>query len=48
MKLFLDTANLDEIREAASWGIIDVTILAFNRLVPSSKAKKSANSSPLR
>jgi transaldolase len=23
MKLFIDTANLDEIREAASWGIID-------------------------
>ena len=23
MKLFLDTANLDEIREAHSWGIID-------------------------
>jgi transaldolase len=23
MKFFLDTANLDEIREAASWGIID-------------------------
>ncbi|MEZ4272000.1 MAG: fructose-6-phosphate aldolase [Myxococcota bacterium] len=23
MKLFIDTANIDEIREAASWGIID-------------------------
>ncbi len=23
MKLFIDTANLDEIREAASWGILD-------------------------
>jgi transaldolase len=23
MKLFIDTANLDEIREAASWGVID-------------------------
>jgi transaldolase len=23
MKLFLDTANLDEIRDAASWGVID-------------------------
>ncbi|MDI6783754.1 MAG: transaldolase family protein, partial [bacterium] len=23
MKLFIDTANLDEIREANSWGIID-------------------------
>ena len=23
MKLFIDTANLDEIREAASWGIVD-------------------------
>lgn len=23
MKLFLDTANLDEIREAASWGVLD-------------------------
>ncbi|HNC97329.1 MAG TPA: transaldolase family protein, partial [Myxococcota bacterium] len=23
MKLFIDSANLDEIREAASWGIID-------------------------
>jgi transaldolase len=23
MKLFLDTANIDEIREAASWGILD-------------------------
>jgi transaldolase len=23
MKIFLDTANLDEIREAASWGILD-------------------------
>ena len=23
MKIFLDTANLDEIREAASWGIVD-------------------------
>ena len=23
MKLFIDTANLDEIREAASWGVVD-------------------------
>ena len=23
MKYFLDTANLDQIREAASWGILD-------------------------
>ncbi len=23
MKLFLDTANLDELRKGASWGIID-------------------------
>ena len=23
MKLFIDTANIDEIREAASWGILD-------------------------
>ena len=23
MKIFLDTANVDEIREANSWGIID-------------------------
>ena len=23
MKLFIDTANLAEIREAASWGILD-------------------------
>ena len=23
MKLFIDTANVDEIREAASWGILD-------------------------
>lgn len=23
MKIFLDTANVEEIREAASWGIVD-------------------------
>ncbi len=23
MKIFIDTANLDEIREASAWGIID-------------------------
>jgi transaldolase len=23
MKLFLDTANLEEIRTAASWGVVD-------------------------
>ena len=23
MKIFIDTANIEEIREAASWGILD-------------------------
>ena len=23
MKIFLDTANLDQIKEASSWGIVD-------------------------
>jgi len=50
MKLFIDSANLAEIREALSWGLVDgvttnPTLIAKERAEPTASSPRSAASS---